>query len=375
MKKFLVSVILVLGLFAYASATEGIRHADMDPATVLAEIDNQPFGEGLLSMIAVQLSTNGPLDEIIVLLNQMRKSLADAKVKDDDNNRTNQANCDKLIGQYNREIAAFTQQLTENRKTRDINKKALDITLKDLDETNRAINLNDQRLKVGQAERDQQHGDYAKQMGEHEQGVKALDGAIQLLQHLQSGTSFVQLKSRFERVTAELVETSKTSSRGHLYEPLISALTELASKASPEMIGKILTLFNELRATFVADQQSATNIENKQMKAWTSLKADLETEKDQLLEKRADLERQRDGYIAIINQCKANIKTLKAQLKASKENLARTQSICAEQSAAYLRRTTERGREDDIIRKVIEYFQKRAKGSVDFIKNRKKKFL
>jgi hypothetical protein len=375
MKSFLVTVMFVLGLFASAAVAEGIRRVDMDPASVLAEIDNTPFGETLLSVIAVQLSTNGPLEEIIVLLNQIRATLRKDGQEDDQNNRTNQANCDSLINSYKHQIAAFTTQRNENIKIRDINQAALTITLKDLEETIRALNLNNQRLSSGQVERDEQHKEYANILAEHEQCVKALDGAIQLLQHLQSGTSFVQLKKRFEKVTAELVETSKSSSKGHLYEPLISALTELAAKASPEIISKILTLFNQLRSTFVADQQAATNIENKQMKAWISLKADLETERDQLQEKRSDLERQRDGYLAIIAEAKKNIKYLNAQLKSANANLARTTATCAAQSAGYLRRTTERKREDDVIRKVIGYFQKRAKGSVDFIKKRNKKFL
>jgi len=366
-------LVVILALVASMAWAGTVRKMDLDPNTVLAELDESPFGSALLSMIAVQLSTNGPLDEIVVLLNQIRATLRKDKEEDDNNNRTNQANCDSVTASYRKQLTAFTSQRNDNIKTRDITQAALNIAQKDLSDTMNALNLNGRRLSEGQQERDAQHTDYAKTMGEHEQGVKALDGALQLLQHLQSGTAFVQLKHRFEKATAELIEVSKLSAKGSLYAPLITALAELAEKASPEMIAKIMTLFNELRSAFVADQQASTNIENKQMKQWISLKADLETEKDQLNEKRADLERQIDGYTKIIHDCKKNIKYLNGQIKNATDNLNHEISTCAAQSASYARRGIERQREDDIVRRVIEYFQKRAKSTTDFINDRTRK--
>jgi len=366
-------LVVILALVATVTWAGTIRPESLDPNTVLAQLDETPFGSALLSMVAVQLSTNGPLDEIVVLLNQIRKSLRTDKEEDLAQNQTNQANCDGTISRYQKQLVVFKSQRQDNIKTRDITQAALEIAQKDLTETMNALNLNGRRLNEGQHERDAQHSDYAKFLSEHEQGVKALDGAIQLLQHLQSGSSFVQLKHRFEKVTQELVEVAKSSSKGNLYTPLITALAELAEKANPEMVGKIMTLFNELRATFVADQQASTNVENKQMKQWTSLKADLETEKDQLNEKRADLERQIEGYNKIISDAKKAIASLSKQIKDTKGNLAQTQKSCTEMSAAFIRRTNERQREDDIVRKVIEYFQKRAKSTTDFINDRTRK--
>jgi len=251
-----------------------------------------------------------------------------------------------------------------------LNRAALKIAKKDLKQTIASLNTNAKRLADGQSERDQQHDIYAQAMSDHENGVKALDGAIQLLQHLQAGTSFIQLKKRFDGVMAELVDVSQKSKSSHLFAPLISALAQLAEKASPETIKKILELFNQLRNQFVKDQQTLTNVENNQMASWISLKADLETEKEQLNDKRADLERQIEGYRKIIADCKQNIQYETEQLELANTNLQATIDSCNKLSAGYGARQRERSREDDIIGRVVDYFQKRAQGATAFVQNR-----
>eukprot|EP01017_Pseudomicrothorax_dubius_P001391 TRINITY_DN0_c45_g1_i7.p1 TRINITY_DN0_c45_g1~~TRINITY_DN0_c45_g1_i7.p1 ORF type:complete len:372 (+),score=132.84 TRINITY_DN0_c45_g1_i7:43-1158(+) len=363
-------VLLCLALCGVLAFAGSIRRAEFDAHTVLSEIDQHPFGNALVSLIAVHLSTNGPLEEIVVLLNQLRAGLTKSQEEDDENNRTNQASCEENIRNFQNQISTLTAQRNENIKLRDITQASLNVAEKDLRETINALNLNQQRLTQGQAQRDQEHNEYTNALAEHQQGIKALDGAIQLLNHLQSGTSFVQLKKRFERVTAELLETQKASRNGHLYSPLIQALADLASKATPEMIAKILKLFNELRTAFARDSQVATQIENKQQESWTSLKVDLETERDALQEKRTNLERQIEGYRAIIEDCNRNIEYLTKQLELATENLNATVEHCEKLSATYVSRNEERVRELEIIGRVLEFFEKRAKGFSDSVKQR-----
>lgn len=305
-------------------------------------MDKTSFGNGLLSMVAIHLSTNGPLDELLVLLNGVRTDLQKQQELADEENKTRQAECDGEIQNFQQQIAAFTAQRNENIKIRDLNLAALAIAEKDLRETMSSLAVNQKRLTEGQAERDTQHEEYASRLADREQGIHALDAAISLLQHLQSGSSFIQLRKRFEKVTTELLEVSKKSKTGHLYTPLITALTELAAKASPETITKILGLFNELRQKFVADQQTETNVENNQMKSWISLKTDLETEREQLNDRRIELEGQIEGYHRIIDAAKKNIASLTEQLNLANENLQRTVDTCTEAGLRYESTSRER---------------------------------
>lgn len=368
MKNFFVAL-AVLGFIASCTVAESIRRAE-DPNTILAQLDSTPFGSTVLSLVSVHLSTNGPLDQLVVLLNSVVTQLKNDGVADKENNETNEGNCVNNIKTFQGQIKTFKRQLAENRKIKKFNVDALNVALKDLKDTLAALALNQQRLREGQAERDQQHQTYTKALLDRENGIKVLDGAIQLAQHLQAGSSFAQLKKRFDSVQNELVETSKQSSFGHLYTPLITALSELAEKASPETTARILKLFNDLRSDFAKDKQTLTNAENKQQESWISLRADLETEQDALLEKRKALEENIASLRAIIKRTRSAIKSLKGSLAISKKNLKSTRTTCAAQSAAYVKRVILRKAQSGIIRRVITFFASRAKATTDFIRKR-----
>eukprot|EP01017_Pseudomicrothorax_dubius_P037125 TRINITY_DN53_c0_g1_i1.p1 TRINITY_DN53_c0_g1~~TRINITY_DN53_c0_g1_i1.p1 ORF type:complete len:372 (-),score=137.43 TRINITY_DN53_c0_g1_i1:253-1368(-) len=360
----------VLALCVAIVAAVGDKLRKGDPNAILSEIDSTSFGNTILSTIAIQLATNGPLEEIAVALNQARKLIEKQQEEDDDGNRTNQAQCDTTISTFQQQVALHTTQRGENLKILESSQGALDQANVDLREAIKGLQVNDKRLSTGQSERENQNAAYNQATEEHEQGIKAIDAALKLLNHLKSGTSFIQLKRKFEAVTDQLVETQHSSSKGHLYTPLIESLTQLADHASPEIIDKIIKLFNELRNSFVQDKQSLTKIENQQVEAWSSLKADLETERETLQTKRADLERQIEGYQKIIQDADNNVKFHTVELGKAEENLANQDRLCTQLSEDYASRTEERKREMDIIHRVIESFEKKIKTMSEFVKGR-----
>lgn len=77
-----------------------------------------------------------------------------------------------------------------------------------------------------QGTRDSQHETWVRKNGEHSEALEAVDEAQKLVQHLSLGTSFAQLKNRFDAVQKRLTE-NKT--HGALLQPIVTALTELAT--------------------------------------------------------------------------------------------------------------------------------------------------
>lgn len=360
-------LVIVVSLAVYSF---GVPLRSDNTHDILSEIDGTSFGNTILSTIAIQLATNGPMEEIAVALNQVRKILENQQEEDDSANRTSQAQCDTTLSTFKKQISVHSQQKTENNKILEVNKAALEQAHKDLNEDLQALATNSKRLTEGQNTRDVQHQEYVKNLDEHEQGIKSIDNALQLLMHLKSGASFIQLKNRINEVTQELVATQEKSSQGHLYTPLIESLSQLAEKASPDLIDKITKLFNELRQTFVKDKQSITNIENQQMEAWTSLKADLQTERETLQAKRSDLERQIEGYKKIMSDATKNVQFHTEELAQAQSNVKHQSASCARMSTGYLQRTNDRKRERDIIIRVIDHFEKKMKSMSDFVKGR-----
>jgi len=88
------------------------------------------------------------------------------------------------------------------------------------------------------------------------------------------GVAFAQIKARYDKVLEKL----STSEGKHttLFKPLISSLTQLATKLNYENVMKILELLNNIRAAIVEEKEAARVSEEKSQADWEILLAHLE---------------------------------------------------------------------------------------------------
>lgn len=107
--------------------------------------------------------------------------------------------------------------------------------------------------------RTHQHAVWVEKDAQHVDQIEAIDEASKIVQHLQAGVAFAQLKSRFEKVQAKLQEGKHA-----LLKPLISSLTQLASKVDNKSIIKILELLAQIRQQLVASRASLLATEERQ---------------------------------------------------------------------------------------------------------------
>jgi hypothetical protein len=67
------------------------------------------------------------------------------------------------------------------------------------------------------------------------------------------GVAFSQIKSRYDKVMEKL---NDSSSKNHtMFKPLISSLTQLATKLNYENVMKILELLNNIRTSIVEERE------------------------------------------------------------------------------------------------------------------------
>jgi predicted nucleic acid-binding Zn-ribbon protein len=105
MFKFVAIALLV----AVASANYQFK----DTKTVLAEIDNDKFGNTLLSAVQLNLASKAPLDDVIVLIDQIIDNLNNQQDDADKANVTNQADCEETIQSLESQIAETTQTIAQ----------------------------------------------------------------------------------------------------------------------------------------------------------------------------------------------------------------------------------------------------------------------
>ena len=182
---------------------------------------------------------------------------------------------------------------------------------------------------------------YLTRKAEAQGAIEAVDECTTLVRHLQSGTGFVQLKGRFDRVTQQL-KKSQSKKPAHLYTPLIAGLAQLLSKSDEATIEKILDLLQRLREDLVTGIADDETLEQTQSQDWTAMSAQLTNKKNSLIERKGQLESLVASLTEIIRESEQNLETLRVDLGNLRFDLEETVSWCNEQRATYLSQTAER---------------------------------
>jgi hypothetical protein len=83
---------------------------------------------------------------------------------------------------------------------------------------------------------------------------------------------------------------SENQAHGALFQPIVTALTELATKVDQQAIQRILQLLAQLRQQLVEAQNLLEEIENKQSNRWSEFSAHLTNEHNRLTDRKTQLE-------------------------------------------------------------------------------------
>jgi len=91
--------------------------------------------------------------------------------------------------------------------------------------------------------------------------IATLEEGVKLINHMIHGVAFSQIKSRYDKVIEKLSDNE--SKHSSLFRPLITSLTQLATKLNYENVVKILELLNNIRISIVEEKETARIQEEK----------------------------------------------------------------------------------------------------------------
>lgn len=181
------------------------------------------------------------------------------------------------------------------------------------------------------------------------------------------GSSYAQLKNRFDAVQKKLEENT---AHGALFQPIITALTELATKVDQGAISKIIQLLQQLRQQLVEAQGNLRDTEERQVNRWAEFSSHLTNEHNRLVDRKQQLESAITNYRENIETSVHFLEVHQLELESSQEALEAQEQWCAHQEATYESQTTERSRQQEVIARVQEHLIEKLTATSQYLAGR-----
>lgn len=250
---------------------------------MLAEIDQDKFGSTILSTVALNIAVESPFEEITLLIDEILTEINNDQAAADEKNRTDQATFDETInGLVNqiREHKDAIETLTSSIKD---NEEILQQAKIDLNQANQDYDETIQAIESGTAQREAEHSRWAEEDYENSISIATLEEGVKLINHIIHGVAFAQIKSRYDKVLDKLRDNQ--NKHASLFKPLITSLTQLATKLNYENVIKILELLQNIRNGIVEEQTISRQAEERAQADWEVLLSHLTQQKQSLTEK------------------------------------------------------------------------------------------
>ncbi|CAD8079544.1 unnamed protein product [Paramecium sonneborni] len=357
----------MMKFIALALIASTVLAVQKDTKTVLAEIDADNFGNSILSTVQMYLQAKGNAEEILVLLNQLLAGLVDDQNKHDNVIRVDRAACTRIVTDLENSIAYHTAQISANAQMREDNEKALAEAENDVRQTIQDIESNERTFAQEEANRNKAHETWVRKNGEHDDAIAAVDEATKLVQHLSLGATFAELKPKFEAVQKRLIENE---SHGALFQPIVTALTELASKVDQKAIQRILQLLSQLRQQLVEARSVLEDTENRQAQRWVEFSTHLSNEHNRLVERKNQLEQSIQTFKTNIETATHFFEVHTLEQESAQETLDAENEWCASQENTYSTQSTERQRQQEIVERILEHLTDKLTATSQYLGGR-----
>ncbi|CAK67587.1 unnamed protein product (macronuclear) [Paramecium tetraurelia] len=332
------------------------------PKEILAQVNKDSFGNSILSVLQLQLATGGPVGEIQILLNNIASQLNGDQKKADKVHESDTVAFEKIIADLEQEIAYHQTQIVALSNLRDSTTEALGEAEVEVRVVTSDIANNEKSFADESATRQSQHDTWVRKDAEHVDQIDAIDEASKIVQHLQAGVAFAQLKSRFEKVQAKLME-----SKHALFKPLINALTQLASKVDNKSIIKILELLAQIRQQLVASRASLLATEEKQAANW-------EVQKWSLIRRTQEIKNSIVQFKVTIQEAVEDLEDQTLFLEDAEDSLAIQERWAAEQESQYEAQTFEREQQLEVVERLQEVLTQKLSAASEFLQIREEVF-
>eukprot|EP01006_Ploeotia_vitrea_P031013 TRINITY_DN63340_c0_g1_i1.p1 TRINITY_DN63340_c0_g1~~TRINITY_DN63340_c0_g1_i1.p1 ORF type:complete len:114 (+),score=13.23 TRINITY_DN63340_c0_g1_i1:36-377(+) len=106
--------LIIVALLATLAASAIHKKTSMSRADAklsLAEIDQDKFGNTMISAVALNMAVENPLEEITLLIDEIVNEISTDQATADEKNRTDQADCDTRISGAVQSLRELRDQL------------------------------------------------------------------------------------------------------------------------------------------------------------------------------------------------------------------------------------------------------------------------
>ncbi|CAD8098346.1 unnamed protein product [Paramecium sonneborni] len=339
-----------------------------DSKVILTEIDSQRTGRIFLNAIQVGLATGSPVHEIQSYINNIRFMIEQEQKDADLFIQNTEASCNRLLHDFATNLAYHQQQFKAHSKIVEENTRNLEKSLNKIAEVSVEIEENQRKTNEGQSERDLQYSEFQSKQKDHLESITAIDEAYSLVEHLSSGSSFIQVKGRFTKVLSRL--QNQSTSAGLLFQPIISMMTQMNSKADTEAAKKVLQLLANLRVQIVESKSQDEDIEKQQAQSWQKFLSDLINERNTLQDQRQNLEQAILNYQSIIEESEGKIEYHSAEIDRNQNNLDGQDQWCRQQQEIYQMESQQRVQSLDLISRIVDHIQDKIVTLKEYLRER-----
>jgi flagellin-specific chaperone FliS len=362
----IIALILAFAITANCSLLKA--PVSVAPVLSLVQIDQHPLGKSLISLAALHMKAQGPLQDLPILLQQIYDDLSVQYQENENIHDQRVQYCTETIAALRAAIRRLGQSYALHQSVQFETEDALVRHNAHLESVIAAIADNEHQTEEGKALRTSQHELYVVDLADNIDAIEASKEAIQLLNALRAGTSFVQLKNKFQKVSEKL-DNTKNSKHAHIYTPIIKALAQISSKADKEAIGKILELLTNLLSQLESARATIETTEATQAAAWATKLGELEAEHAFLVQDKADTEATIEEKEEILADALEQQEAALKQLENNTINLTNTQAECKAWEESYQTIRAELEREQEIVAAIQAHFESKLAGLQEYIDN------
>ncbi|KAM3146373.1 hypothetical protein pb186bvf_001342 [Paramecium bursaria] len=357
-------VYLLLG-FITLSFSRSIDHKQ-----VLAEIDEYHVGNTFMNAIQIAMANGSPVPEIQSYINNIRFMLEQEQKDADAYIQNTQQQCQKLLLDFSTNYAYHASQLKAHQRIVEENNNNLQRSLNKIAEVSVEIEDNIKKTNRGQSERDVQYAEFQSKIKDHSEAIAAIDEAYSLIEHLQGGASFIQVKGRFNKVLQRLLNQPKSFQL--LFQPIGNMMNQIASKQGSDAAKKILQLLSNLRIQISDTKSSDEDIEQQQSANWEKFLGDLTNEKNTLQDQRQNLEQAILNYQSIVQESEEKVEYHSIEFERNKQNVEMQDQWCRQQQDLYTLDTQSRRETLQLISLIVDHIQDKIVTLKEYLRERLK---
>jgi len=353
------------------------RSFDFTSFVELEDLQNDPYGKSLIETIQMSMNQakGGKIESIQALLDELLAKLNADQRKCDDDWVKEKKRLDTLIAKLESEITKLQGEIAGLEKEKALNEGKRAQSIKNIAQYKEQLSHDHATLKSLIKRRDEDNVRYQNSVREHAALMGAIHQVIDELSKLRGSVSGIGKPSHVRATDQEKRDANwKASQKAKLIEIIgneeeAEAFLELATEADQAALEKLIALLRNILNQAQKSLNDDERHERRSLATYKKLRADLESDINQLKTTLAKQNANLADYIKKINQLIVTIKIRTDLLNAKKMELQNTITERANKLNKYMSDKAKRDQERKVIDRVIKIVKERLTRMSQYLRN------